>query len=386
MRSLVQPQLFRATPEGKWQASLVEPGTDKTGADATSARFRLRRGARWSDGTAISVSDLRRTIDSRFVTAVDEPTARGTIVVHFSQPLPGWRRLWSATQAILPPSDDVYGGPYKVQRVTAGLETVLVANDAYYGAAPRIREVHLVLVPDSEIQARLMHRGDLDVIAPLAFTDRTARLERIKDAAVLRGTRGGWTASLVAHPARLSSQERQTLFALANAPRFVDVLLHDEATATGKPTTAPTDPSLKSGVAVTSSLESAPAGVLLHSMQRAGFKAGRGFDLRRTEFDRVLGDHGAGSFDALFDLEPGVAERCWSCSYASVDPALARAADAGAKSARRALVAKAVSDFLVLPLWRERPVAAVRNGLEGVSLNGFHVAGPAWNLETWSWR
>src|SRR5256885_9331468 len=59
---------------------------------------------------------------------------------------------------------------------------------------------HFVLVPDPEIAARLMDRGELDVVAPPAYTDRRARLARIKDAHVITSDKGGWTAAFVANP------------------------------------------------------------------------------------------------------------------------------------------------------------------------------------------
>lgn len=388
VRSLIYPQLFRATPAGKWEPALVEPDSDVTRSGARSARFRLRRNARWSDGTPITVSDLRRTLDGRFVSRIDEPTAARTIVVHFSQRLPGWRRLWSGLGAIAPPRDGVFGGPYRVASVTPNFETVLVANRRYYGASPRIREVHLVLVPDSEIEARLMDQGELDVIAPPAFTNRTARLRDIKDTDVITGdaARGGWTAALVANPARVALAQRQTMFALANGPRFTDVILQGEAVSTGGRVKAAAEtPPTRALPAITAPLESAPANLLLHGIARSGQKAGVDFDLRKAEFDRVLEAYAASNFDLLFHLEPGSPARCWSCSYATVDATLAAAAEAGDAAAKSALRSKLAADALELLLWRERPVVAVRDGLEGVSPNGFSVAGPAWNLEQWRW-
>jgi ABC-type transport system substrate-binding protein len=388
VRSLVYPQLFRATPAGKWEPALVEPGSDVTDKGALSARFRLRARARWSDGTPITVSDLRRTLDGRFVTAVDDATNAGTIVVHFSQALPGWRRLWSGLDSIRPPHDGLFGGPYRVGNVTPDLETVLVANPRYYGAPPRIAEVHLVLVPDGDIEARLMEKGELDVIAPPAFTDRTRRLRQIKHANVLVGdaARGGWSAALVMNPTHLSLPQRQTLLGLVNGPRYTDVILHDEATSTAarvaapaRPTTASTPPS------ITAPQESGAMSLLLHAMQRLGHKTGVDFDLRQAEFDRVLAAYAASAFDVLMRLEPATPELCWTCSYATVDAALAKAADAGDQSAKTALRRKLADDALVLPLWRERPVAAVRDGLDGVSVNGFSVLGPAWNVAAWQW-
>ncbi len=387
IRTLVFPQLFRATPQGRWEAALVEPGSDSTGPDARSARFRLRRNARWSDGSPITVSDLRRTLDGRFVSGIDEPTPSGVIVVHFSSRLPGWRRLWSGLETITPPSDGVFGGPYRVSTSSPGFETVLVANRRYYGNAPSIREVHFVFVPEAEIQARLMEKGELDVIAPLAFTDRTARLREIPTANVLVGdaTRGGWSASLVANPTKLSLEQRTSILSLVDIERFATVLLHGEATPERKAVAKGAAPPAGSRPAVTGPLESGPANTLLHAIARNGRKAGVDVDLRQSEFDRVLGAYGASTFDVLLALDPGNPGQCWVCRYGPVDTALATAADTGDAKAAAALKQKLVADAITLPLWRERPVAAVSDRLKGVSVNGFHVAGPAWNIEQWRW-
>jgi hypothetical protein len=320
---------------------------------------------------------------------VDDPTPAGTIVVHFTQPLPGWRRLWSGLDAIRAPRDGVAGGPYKVVRVTRGLETVLAPNPAYYGDAPVITEVHLVIVPDPEIAARLMERGELDVIAPPAYTDRTARLERIKDAHVVTGDaeKGGWTAAFVANPSRLDLDQRAFLFSYANPARFTDVLLHGEATPSTRAAHPPvTKPAFPGTPAFTIPIESGPAGVLLHAMQRTAHKAGFDFDLRAAQFDDVLGTYAAADFDILFRYQPSTPTVCWTCSYATVDAALAKAADSGDRGAITALRRKLITENDELPLWRERPVVAVRGGLDGVSANGFDVLGPAWNVAKWHWR
>jgi len=387
IRELIYPQLFRATPGGKWEPNLVEPTSVATLIDNTEANFRIRSGAKWSDGTPITIEDLRRTMDPRFVQSIDEAPS-GMIIVHFTQPLPGWRRLWSGLDAIRPPRDGLFGGPYKVGSITNGLETILVTNDAYWGPKPSIAEVHLVLVPDAEIAARLMTKGELDVVAPLAFTGRIARLQRIKGAHVLTGerTKGGWTAALVANPSRLNLDQRVYLFDFAPA-RFADVLLHDEATPANAGAPPPqVKPAFPGTPAFTIPQESGPGGVLLHAIQRTAHRAGFDFDLRAAEFDKVLGTYAVSDFDVLLRLEPTFPTECWTCRDANVDAALAKQADAGDASARAALRRKLVVENYELPLWRERPVAAVRDGLDGVSLNGFDAAGPVWDLQHWSWH
>jgi ABC-type oligopeptide transport system substrate-binding subunit len=377
VRTLIYPQLFRATPGGGWAPGIVEPGTDKTGRFARTATFKLRPDAKWSDGTPITAGDLRRTLDPRFVITVDDPVRHGTIVVRFKQSLPGWRRLWSGLQTISPPRDGLFGGPYRLERVVPDYETVLRVNPAYYGTPPSIRELHLVIVPDAEVSARLMDKGELDVIAPPAGPDRQRRLTQIKHAHVLTGPLkdGGWTAAIVTNPSRLSLEQRQALLGLIDGPRFVRVLLHGEAHSLApRVSAAAAPPQLASRPALTAPAESSAIRLLTTAMQRTGHKTGLDFDLRVDDFDHVFSTFSSSSFDLLVRLQPSTPETCWTCIDASIDPALAADADAHKNGAA-----------VVLPLWREVPVVAVRDGLDGVSANGFSVAGALWSVERWRW-
>ena len=390
VRSLIYPQLFRATPAGRYEPLLVVKGSDKTGPGALTATIRLRANAKWTTGQPIGAEDLRRTMDTRFVSAVDGPTADGTITLRFTQKLPTWRRLWSGLDVIAPPpGTNAFGGPFVVAGATPNLETVLRANQSYWGERPRINEIHLVLVPDAEIAARLMERGALDVLAPPAFTDRTGRLERIKNAHVLRDATkgGGWTVAFVANPSHLTLEQRSRIVALADRARFTRVLLRGEVDVdTGPAVTAtPSLPESDVRPSISAPRESAPSGLLIHAMQRTGRDKGIGFDLRQADFDDVLGAYARGDFDILYRLQPPTVATCWVCEAASVDAALAKAADAGDVAAAQQLRQRLVTDALVFPLWRERSVIAVRDGLESVSANGFSVLGPLWDAERWSW-
>lgn len=389
VRTLIYPQLFRSTPKGAFDADLAAGGSDKTGPGARSATFRIRAGAVWSNGSAITVDDLRRTMDKRFVTSVDGPATDGTITLRFTQRLPTWRRLWSGIDVVTPATGGVFGGPFVVAGITPSLETVLHPNDSYYGTRPKVGEIRLVLVPDPEIAARLMEKGDLDVLAPPAFPTRTERLRSIKNAKVLtdKSGRGGWTVALVANPSHLALESRRSVLGLADPKRFGGVLLRDEVVVDGSALTqtSTTPPTTTARPAISAPVESPPAGLLLHAMQRKGAKAGIGFDLRQADFDQILGSYARADFDVLYRLQPPLVATCWVCEAASVDAALAAAADAGDNQAVTSLRARLRTDALVLPLWRERAVAAVREGLEGVSVNSFSVAGPLWDAANWHW-
>lgn len=386
-RSLIYPQLFRANPDGKWEPSIVVDGSDRTAPNGKSARFRIRPDARWTDGSRVGVKDLRRTIDPRFVTRVDAPNPRGEVVVHFTQRLPGWRRLWSGLDVITPPGEDIYGGPYKLDQTTPGLETVLVANPTYF-QVPKIRQVRLITVPQGEVAIRLMDRGELDVIAPPACTDRTARLERIKDAHVERGAaaRGGLSVALVANPAKMPIAQRQALFSLTDRKRFVDVVLHDEATYDGPSVAASSVTPTSAVPSISTPVESAPVSLYVRAMQRKGRKVQVTFDLRQGEFDQILGAYARSDFDVVVRVQPTIPDRCWICEAANVNAQLASDAEAHVPGAAERLERLLASEAVVLPLWREVPVVAVRDGLEGVTPNGFSAAGPAWNLVDWHWN
>ena len=110
IRSLTQPQLFVAGPDGLWNASLVEPGTDVDGEQFRSASFRLRDGAVWSDGSKIERDHLWDSADRRFVEGVDVADD-GLYTISFIQPLPNWRHLWSGTAVVSPPKE----GPLRRQ-------------------------------------------------------------------------------------------------------------------------------------------------------------------------------------------------------------------------------------------------------------------------------
>ncbi|MDP1794219.1 MAG: hypothetical protein Q8K63_08795, partial [Acidimicrobiales bacterium] len=227
----------------------------------------------------------------------------------------------------------------------------------------------------------------LDVIAPPAFTDRTARLERIDDAKVTRGdrTKGGVMVSLVANPAALPLPQRQALFSLTDRKRFVDVILHDEAVLDG-PSGSTASPTPTSAVpSLSAPVESSPVSLFVHAMQRKGRKVGVTFDLRQGEFDQILTAFANSDFDVVMNMQPSTLDRCWICEAATVNAQLASDADARKGDAAARLERQLATEALVLPLWREIPVIAVTNKLKGVTPNGFSGAGPAWNLGEWEW-
>ena len=396
LRALVYPQLFIAGPSGEWLPSLVEPDSDRTGADSMSASFRIREHAVWSDGTSINAEDLSASADQRFVASVeaDEADPRG-VVVRFTQPYPGWRRLWSFTDSVPPRRDGLWGGPFELASFTDGLEAVLHPNGRWWGSGPFLAELRLVLVPDVAIAQKLLDRGELDVLMPPASTARTDQLESVDGVEVATRSRSGWWTALHLNPDRLSDAERAGLVATVNRSEFVGTLLKGEA-AVLDGLASPEDaawagveagdasglPPAAEEVDLVGMLEEPMRWLLQRSMQHRARAVDARLELRNAEVERVTLWLAAGEYDAAMSLEVDPPEVCWTCRFAGVDATLASDADAGDQEAAAALEQRLRDDHLLLPLWRHVVVVAWRSSLNGPAANGYAVSG-AWNAADW---
>jgi ABC-type transport system substrate-binding protein len=397
VRALVLPQLFIAQPDGAWRPSIVEPGSDRTAADGRSASFRLRRRAAWSDGRPITADDLRRNPDTRFVAGVDGPDAKGVITVRFSQPFPGWRRLWSGRDAIAAPAPGVWGGPFVMGPSTPGLETVLRRNDKWSGVVakgPFLDEVRLVLVPDAVTAGDLLQKGELDAVMPPAYTVRTAELRATAGVSVEVSQRGGWWVGLLMS-GQLSEEDRKAMAGTIARERFVSALLQDEAAVLNgfigaedgawSAVRYPDARSLKSdNVDLVGQIEEPMTPALQRVMQQRVQTVAGTIELRNAEADRVEPWLAEGTYDAAIAMTVDGPDVCWLCRWQHVDEGLARAADAGDRAAAAALEVKLRDQAWVVPFWRPRTVVAWRNGLNGVHANGFGLDA-AWNAWEW-WR
>ena len=395
VRALVLPQLFVARPDGRWRPSLVVGGSDVTAPDRRSATFRLRPGT-WSNGAPVSADDLRRTADARFVAGVDGPAPDGTVTVRFTQPLPGWRRLWSGVDSVGPPAPGVWGGPFVVGSHQRGLEVVLRRHDGWYGErGPFLDELRLVLVPDDSIARRLLGRGELDAVLPPAATARRSQLEALDGVEVAASEPdGGWWVGLLARPDGLALERRRAVMATVDRQRFVETLLDGEATEV-RSLVAPDGPTWSSVVAgdaralrgatveLVANVEEPMTGLLQRSMQKRARAAAGRIELRNAESDRVEPWVAAGEYQAALVTQYDSPVVCWTCRWAGVDEALARAADGGDRAAALALEAKLRDEAVLLPLWRPVPVVAWRTGLLGPSANGYALSA-AWNAWEWS--
>jgi len=189
----VLPSFFTVTPDLRYRpALLAEEPTVTSTEDRMEVAFRIRDGARWSDGTPITVDDVAFTwqvmrdpdLDVRVgdgfekVLGVerDGPT-RGRLVLR--PPYTGWRDLFSAGRFVLPrqastgavagwdQGPPVSGGPFAIAGWTRGLSVRLRANPMAPGGPPRAAGIDVTFVPDPTTALQLLEEGELDVVAPM---------------------------------------------------------------------------------------------------------------------------------------------------------------------------------------------------------------------------
>lgn len=429
--ALVLPQLFEVTPGGDVRGRLVEDGS--VVEEGRTVRFRLAPGATWSDGAPITVADLTFTLDVVRSAAwpgpdagydlVESITGEGRVVtVRFSRRFPGWERLFSGDDYVLPrhrlegrdlatewaTGPDLSGGPYVLRGSTPGLDVVLSANPAWWGDGPGVRDLQVLTVPDATTLQYLFEQGDLDVVWMPAFTERVREMEGIEDVDVEVAAPGGRLVSLYLQTDEVGDALRVAVLDLVDRNRFVQVLLEGEADVatswgllerdTGWPRWF-VDPSKADGMEKRDLAFAVPdedpmAGLLARATQRRARSTPLTLDAVRLANHLLDGEWlPRGMFDVAFADEVQWPEPCWRCRFGSpfigetnwarveAYDDLAARADAGDAAAASALEHRLQGDGVVLPLWRPAAVVAAR-GVDGIEANAWSP-GPFWHVERW---
>ena len=384
IRSLTQPQLFVAGPDGLWNASLVEPGTDVDGEQFRSASFRLRDGAVWSDGSKIERDHLWDSADRRFVEGVDVADD-GLYTISFNQPLPNWRHLWSGTAVVSPPKEGLFGGKWKVASFDPDLEVVLVPNARVWGAAPFLDELRLVVVPDQDVMFDLFEDGLLDVIAPNASPGRLPTMQELAPGRVSTAVGGGWWIGIVADPSRVELADRMALMAAIDPEFFVGALLKGEAVVStfgGSVAVFPDVPltDVDELLTITAANDVSMVGAVERAVLLAIRNAGGVVpELRDGTSDLVAAWIDVREADAFVALSyDGPGGPCWTCRFGEFDETAARLADGGGDTMDQLLADQGVARLL----WRPVSAVAWAERMHGVVVNGWTLT-PAWNAHEW---
>jgi len=435
----VLPQLFRVDPAGREQGWLADDASVRAAPDGSSATFSLRSGARWSDGTPITADDVRFTLDTVRGNAWPGPRSGydrlsavegkdASLTFRFDGPFPGWRRLFSGADFVLPAhrlagkdlraewkqGPDVFGGPFRLGPVTPGLSVMLERNDTWWGAKAKVAAIQVLVVPDVRTMEQLLGRRELDVAWPPVTANRIGRYRALPGVDVSVAEPGGALESLVANTETLPADRRLAFLGLANRDRVVDVLLAgegDRAVSLAGPAggaasgaaatwaTAELEPAagrLK-GVGLTTLVaddEDELSPLLGRVLQQGGQTAGANVELKSDESTTVDASWlPEGRFDLALVRTVAWPEPCWSCWFAETGTgrgnvsrvkgltALAAAADTD-PGAVAALETRVRAEGLLLPLWRPRAVLAGR-GVGGLVANSW-APGPFWAAESWA--
>jgi ABC-type transport system substrate-binding protein len=432
---MVLPQLFRVDPAGRAVGWLTDDLSVRAAPDGSSATFSLRSGARWSDGAPITADDVRFTLDTIRSGAWPGPRAgydrlsavegQGSAVTfRFDGPFPGWRRLFSGADFLLPAhrlagkeprvewrqGPDLSGGPFRLGAVTQGLSVVLERNDGWWGGKAKAAAIQVLVVPDVRTMEQLLGRQELDVAWPPVTTNRIGRFRALPGVDVSVAEPGGALEALAANTTTLPLERRLAYLGLANRDRFVDVLLAGEGdravslsgpAAAGSATWAasslqPVGGRLKGAVAATlvSADEDQLSPLVGRVLQQGAKAAGATVELRSDESTTVDGTWlPDGRFDLALVRIVAWPDPCWACWFA--DDSTGRGNVTRAKgltplavvadrdpAAAPALEEKVKADGLMLPLWRPRAVLAGR-GVTGLVANSWSI-GPFWAAESWA--
>ncbi|MFE2030538.1 ABC transporter substrate-binding protein [Streptomyces hygroscopicus] len=152
--------------------------------EPTAWTVRLRRGARYSDGTPVTVKDVSTAlkmyagVNGSFIVGLFpemptvEPVDERTFRLHTERPVPILDQLManiliSPAAANRPGelSGGVGSGPYVVTSANSGTgEYSLAANPRYWGRRPAVERVRVRFVPEESSRVVAVRSGELDVI------------------------------------------------------------------------------------------------------------------------------------------------------------------------------------------------------------------------------
>ena len=173
-------------------------------ADGLTITWKLRPGLKWSDGQPLTSKDVAFTeqvlVDPKNavytragydqITSVDTPDDQ-TAVLHFKAPYAAWQTLFTQGQnnngSLLPMhilqgktglekdpfihQPTVFSGPFMIKEWVAGDHMSLVPNPNYWQGKPKLDQLNIKFVPDSNTALNALKNGDVDLVPDFAESD-----------------------------------------------------------------------------------------------------------------------------------------------------------------------------------------------------------------------
>jgi peptide/nickel transport system substrate-binding protein len=202
------PRVFDLV-DGKYLPSVWMDGEPQLQAGPPmQVTYKIKQGANWDDGTAISSADFQYTyneimngkdISSRLgydkIEKVDAPDP-ATAVVTFKEPYAAWKDLFGLFYGILP-SHILQGkdrgkemgtgykfsaGPFKIESWTKGQEAVLVPNPNFIGKKPYLDRVVFKFITETGAELQAVKTGQVHAAQPQEQLDIRPQLEALPNA------------------------------------------------------------------------------------------------------------------------------------------------------------------------------------------------------------
>lgn len=173
--------LMHMNPDGTEEPEARIAESYSISDDGLDYTFKIRKDAKFHDGTPITVEDVVFSIElykaSEYqgsqismlssVEAVDD----STVVCHLDAPyapfLLGICSPYIVSKAYYEADPEVFAstpmgsGPYKFVKRTTGSNIVLTANEDYYRGAPAIKDITFEVIPDSATMAIALQTGEI---------------------------------------------------------------------------------------------------------------------------------------------------------------------------------------------------------------------------------
>lgn len=258
-QGMVVPQLGEQVPtveNGLWK--MLPGGSMET-------TWRIKQGAEWHDGTPLTSKDLLFAIDLgrdkdlpfftnrayEMIATAEAPDAR-TVVVTWKQPYIQADRLFTRRvgsprpQHIIGPAyeqnkelvpslpywnvEHVGAGPYKLRQWVAGSHASLVANDRFVLGRPKVDEIEVRFIPDSNTLAVNLLAGEVEVVLGrnLSLKQAVPLRNQWKDGQIAVGFNNWiatWPQMLNPNPPIMLNVEfRRALYHTMDRPQLVETL------------------------------------------------------------------------------------------------------------------------------------------------------------------
>jgi peptide/nickel transport system substrate-binding protein len=177
----------------------------KSNAAADKWTFKIRRGAKFSDGSALDAKAVKAVFDyaklpttvtqeANKIKIIDKVTTSGNdVIFDLSSPSAlfpeaiAWIKMIKVSQVGNFNVNPATSGPYQVDAFSPDISLTLKANPRYYGAKAKVPSIKFVKSSDPTAAVTSLRSGDIDVLYQLPLAD-AAPLKKDKNLKLVKAT------------------------------------------------------------------------------------------------------------------------------------------------------------------------------------------------------